>query len=217
MNNPQYAVFSHPAVKNRLRFDLLSNGLSELEFLVEEQAYPLGDLSVGGFCVLVPPVGAGSDDLASPFLLENPEGEHVRGTFRFAKEALPAAVKLVGVVKNTQSIGLNSIPELIAQAERWFSAHPEFSETHHSAQKLASMVEATGKLTKENQFLLGPMNVSVMNLLIEAQMPFGTLNNIFNPLHHQPQVRKLGVEFFTAVEGMELLEFTKPLALYPPT
>jgi len=224
MPDLQHAVFSHPSVKNRLRFDLLSNGLGNLSFSIDQQRYPLGDMSVGGFCFLAP-FGSGIfSGLTAPVIFGPPGdqlvGEQVRGTFQFAGTPQEDAVHLVGVIQNAQVIQLIGFQELVDNAQIWLEANPQWAELHSSQEKLVAIKEAyTSALDAQTDPLdtsLPSLNVSILNLLIEAGMPTTSQRDFLQGQNNLNHMLKIGVEFFTAVEGMELMEFTKPFFLYPP-
>lgn len=219
-----WAVFSHPAVKNRLRFDLTSNGIVGLVAVISERIFHLGDLSAGGFSYVqeIPTNRFVNLQQVREWVAKSKEsiiGKQVRANFLFEHHPERGGVSLVGLIKNYAFVMLLSVEEIERETNR-FLFQKGIKRKHdpkNSFGKLDVVVRKTlaarahGKLELPTQI---GANVSMLNLLIEVGATEEELHDLYKGLTSKRLFIKYGAEFGSPGEAMDLLEFAKPGALY---
>ncbi len=219
-----WAVFSHPAVKNRLRFDLTSNGIVGLVAVISDRIFHLGDLSAGGFSYVqeVPTNRFVNLQQVREWVAKSKDsiiGKQVRANFLFEHHPERGGVSLVGVIKNYAFVLLLTVEEIERETNR-FLFQKGIKRKHdpkNSFGKLDVVVRKTlsarahGKLELPAQV---GANVSMLNLLIEADATEEELYDLYKGLSSKRLFIKYGAEFGSPGEAMDLLEFAKPGALY---
>ena len=219
------AVFTHPSVKNRLRFDLATNGLAMLRVSIEEQVYHLGDLSISGFSYIqeIPNPERHSFLSIQKSIAERRKScinQQVRASFSFLDQPERTEVHLVGVIKNYAIMPILSLEQISQDTAAILQKYGITLEKdpHHSFEKLGLILKAAELRPLDGdtaQAILHAENISWLNLLIEAGMSEKDLHRLYNHAYNQNHLMmKYGVEFYTASEGMDLIEYTQPSALY---